>query len=87
MVSRRIGRVRIARSASDRVQEMSAWVDPQKMDGLEEDPRELGKAMRRMSKEIGENVGPEFDEVVDRLERGQTPAQIEKDLPDIDTSE
>jgi hypothetical protein len=28
-------------------------------------------------------MGPEFDEVVDRLERGQAPEDIERDLPDL----
>jgi hypothetical protein len=39
--------------------------------------------MRQMSDEMGEDLGPEFDEVVDRLERGQSPEEIEKDLPDL----
>jgi len=26
---------------------------------------------------------PEFDEVVDRLEKGQSPEDIERDLPDL----
>ena len=39
--------------------------------------------MRRMSRELGEDMGPEFDEVVDRLEKGQSPEEIEKDLPDL----
>lgn len=86
-ISRRIGRVRIARSESAHIQEMSDWVEPQRMDELEKNPRELGKVMRRMSKEIGGDVGPEFNEVVDRLERGQTPAEIEKNLPEVDAPE
>jgi len=32
---------------------------------------------------LGEDMGPEFDEVVDRLERGQSPDDIERDLPDF----
>jgi hypothetical protein len=32
---------------------------------------------------MGEELGPEFDEVVDRLEAGQSPEDIEKDLPDL----
>ncbi len=30
-----------------------------------------------------ETMGPEFDEVVNRLEKGQHPQQIEQDLPDL----
>jgi hypothetical protein len=39
--------------------------------------------MRQMSRELGEDMGPEFDEVVDRLEKGQSPEDIEHDLPDL----
>ena len=39
--------------------------------------------MRRMSGELGEEMPPEFDEVVDRLEKGQSPEEIERDLPDL----
>jgi hypothetical protein len=40
--------------------------------------------MRKMSNEMGEEVGPEFDEVVDRLESGQSPEDIEKAIPDLE---
>ena len=36
-----------------------------------------------MSSELGDEAGPEFDEVVDRLEKGQNPEEIEKELPDL----
>jgi hypothetical protein len=36
-----------------------------------------------MGSELGEDAGPEFDEVVGRLEAGQSPEEIEKDLPDL----
>ena len=39
--------------------------------------------MRQMGSEAGEELGPEFDEVVGRLEAGQTPEDIEKELPDL----
>jgi hypothetical protein len=32
---------------------------------------------------MGEEVGPEFDEVVSRLEKGQHPDQIEREMPDL----
>ena len=49
----------------------------------EEDPRTLGKAMRRMNREMGEDLGSEFNEVVERLESGQSPEVIEKAMPDL----
>jgi hypothetical protein len=36
-----------------------------------------------MSAETGEEMPPEFDEVIDRLESGQSPEQIEEAMPDL----
>jgi putative FmdB family regulatory protein len=79
-VQRRIGRIRIAKSEESR---MESIADPSSLEGLEDDPRALGKMMRKMSNEMGEDMGPEFDEVIDRLEAGQDPEEIEKSLPDL----
>jgi putative FmdB family regulatory protein len=80
-VQRRIGRIRIAKSEESRMDDLTDISD---LDGLENDPRALGKMMRKMSNEMGEEVGPEFDEVVDRLEAGQSPEDIEKAIPDLE---
>jgi putative FmdB family regulatory protein len=79
-VQRRIGRVRIAKSEDSRFEDMA---DPSALEGLEDDPRALGRMMRKMSSEMGEDLGPEFHEVVDRLESGQDPEEIEKAIPDL----
>ncbi len=79
-VKRRLGRVRIAKSDDQRLDDFS---DPSALDGLEDDPQALGRMMRKMSGEMGEDLGPEFDEVVERLEKGQSPEDIEKELPDL----
>jgi hypothetical protein len=52
-------------------------------EGLEDDPKAMGQMMRKMGKEMGEDLPPEFDEVVDRLEKGQSPEDIEKAIPDL----
>ncbi len=83
-VQRRIGRIRIARSDDSRLEEIG---DPAGLEGLEDDPKALGKVMRKMSSEIGEELGPEFHEVVDRLESGQSPEDIEKSMPELGTDE
>ena len=78
-VHRLIGRVRIARSSAiglDSLSDESAW---ENLD--QEDPRALASMMRSMSKEMGEDLPPDLDEVVDRLESGESPEDIEKDLP------
>ena len=79
-VSRRLGRVRFARSEESRI---DALADPSQLAGIEDDPRAMAKLMKQMSSEMGEDPGPEFNEVVDRLEKGQSPEQIERDLPDL----
>ncbi len=79
-VARRIGRVRIAKSEDRRIEDM---VDPSQLSGIEDDPKALGRLMRKMGDELGEDTGPEFDEVVSRLEKGQDPEQIERELPDF----
>ena len=39
--------------------------------------------MRRMADESGEDMGPEFGEVVSRLEKGEDPDAIEKSMPEL----
>ncbi|GAB4523053.1 MAG: hypothetical protein Fur0018_05540 [Anaerolineales bacterium] len=79
-VQRRINRVRIARTEESR---LAGLADPSALDGLEDDPKALGRMMRQMSSELGEDPGPEFHEVVNRLEAGQSPEEIESALPDL----
>jgi len=87
-VQRRIGRVRVARSVDSR---MDDFDDPSALDGLEDDPRALGRMMRKMSQEMGdemgEGAGPEFDEVINRLEAGQSPEEIESSMPELGLGE
>ncbi len=79
-ISRLISRVRMLRSEESRLDNLA---DPANLAGLEDDPKALGRMMRQMSSEMGEELGPEFDEVVDRLEAGQSPEDIEDALPDM----
>jgi putative FmdB family regulatory protein len=80
-VRRRISRFRLKRSEGSRMAEMA---DPASLEGIEEDPQAFGRMIRSMSRETGEDLGPEFDEVVDRLESGQSTREIEQALPDLD---
>lgn len=79
-VQRKFNRVRVARGDHGRLEDLA---DPSRLEGIDEDPRALGSMMREMQRELGEDMGGEFDEVVDRLERGQSPEDIERDLPDL----
>lgn len=79
-VRRRVPRVRVLRSDSSRMESLS---DPSMLANLEDDPVALGRMMRRMGSEMGEEMPSEFDEVVDRLESGQSPEEISKAIPDM----
>ena len=75
-----VGRVRIARSNTSVLDVIGELADPQNMAKMQDNPRELGRAM---SEEIGEEVAPEFNDVVEWLERGQSPDEIDDSLPDV----
>ena len=79
-VRRRMTKVRIAKSEDSRMENM---MDESALEGLEDDPKALGQMMKKMGKEMGEDLPPEFDDVVDRLEAGQSPEEIESALPDL----
>ena len=62
---------------------MESLSDPSSFGDVDEnDPRSIGKFMRRMGNEMGEDMGPEFNEMVGRLEAGEDPESIESDMPD-----
>ena len=77
-VRRRMTKVRIAKSDESRMESMADGFE-----GLENDPREMGRVMRKMGKEMGEELPPEFNEVVGRLEAGQSPEEIESAVPNL----
>lgn len=78
---RRLTRVRIAKSEESRMDSLESGMGD--LEGLENDPKALGRMMRKMGKEMGEELPSEFDDVVDRLESGQSPEQIESEMPDL----
>ncbi len=79
-VRRRMTKVRIAKSEDSRMESM---MDESALEGMEDDPKALGRMMKKMGKEMGEDMPPEFDDVVDRLEAGQSPEDIELAMPDL----
>ena len=80
-VRRRMTKVRIAKSEDSRMESMAD--DFSGIEGLEDDPREMARMMKKMGSEMGEELPPEFNEVVDRLESGQSPDEIESAIPDL----
>jgi len=78
---RLVSRVAVLRSEDSRLEDLA---DPGKLAGLDEnDPRSIARWMRKMSGELGEDLGPEFEEVTERLEAGQTPEDIEGAMPEM----
>lgn len=92
-LSRLVSRVRMVRGgASAGSDDTGAGAG---MDGMDEslmremgnldenDPRALGRLMRQMAAASGEDLGPEFGEVVGRLEKGEDPERIEREMGDM----
>jgi len=80
-LSRLVSRVRVVRSEESRLEDLA---DPASFGDLDEnDPRSIARFMRKMGDEVGEDMGSEFEEVVDRLESGESPEDIEQSMPDL----
>jgi putative FmdB family regulatory protein len=78
---RLVSRVSVLKSEEARLDSLS---DSSSLGDLDEnDPRSVARYMRKMSSEVGEDMGDEFHEVVDRLEAGQSPEDVEADMPDL----
>jgi putative FmdB family regulatory protein len=80
-LTRLVSRVAVVRSEESHLDDLA---DPSSLAGLDEnDPQSMARWMRKMGREMGEDLGPEFDEVIDRLESGQSPEDIEEAMPDL----
>ena len=84
-LTRLVSRVAVLRSEESRLDDLA---DPSSLGDLDEsDPRSIARWMRKMSDEMGEDLGDELDEVVDRLDRGESPEEIEQSMPDLGSLE
>jgi putative FmdB family regulatory protein len=80
-LGRLISRVSVVRSEDSRLDDLA---DPTMLGDLDEDdPKSIARWMRKMSAETGEEMPQEFDEVIDRLESGQSPEEIEESMPEM----
>ena len=80
-LTRLISRVRALRSEESRLDNLA---DESALAGLDEnDPKSMGRWMRKMAAESGEAMPSEFDEVVGRLESGEDAESIEKSMPEL----
>lgn len=75
---RLISRFAVVRGEDSHMEDLT---DPSAMGGFDEnDPVSIARYARKMGRELGEEMPPEFDEVVDRLESGQSPEEVEHEL-------
>jgi len=80
-LTRLISRVAVLRSEESRLESLA---DPSGLADLDEsDPRSVARWMRKMSEGTGENMGPEFDEMVGRLESGESPEDVERSMGEL----
>ena len=80
-LTRLVSRVAVIRSEESRLESLT---DESMLTGLDEnDPRTIGRWMRKMSQDMGEDLGDELSEVADRLEAGQTAEDIESSMPEL----
>ncbi|MDH3690279.1 MAG: zinc ribbon domain-containing protein [Gammaproteobacteria bacterium] len=49
----------------------------------EDDPKQIGRMMRKLYDATGLNVGPAMEEAIRRMESGDDPDQIEQDMGDV----
>lgn len=53
----------------------------------ENDPRSMARAVRKMADEMGEDLGPELEHALNRLEAGEDPEKIEQELEEMGLEE
>ncbi|NJM41261.1 MAG: DUF1178 family protein [Anaerolineae bacterium] len=88
-LGRLVSRVRVIRGGGNGTTEAGPAGDideslMREMENVDEnDPRALGRLMRKMAASAGEDLGAEFNEVVGRLEKGEDPERIEKEMGDV----
>lgn len=80
-LQRLLSRVAVLKSEASRMENLD---DPGLLSGLEnEDPRAMAHFMRKMSDDMGEPLDPEMNEVLNRLEAGESPDAIEQAMPEL----
>ncbi|MDO8671979.1 MAG: zinc ribbon domain-containing protein [Dehalococcoidia bacterium] len=61
----------VVKSEESRLDDLT---DPSSFGDLDEnDPKSMARWARKMGSEMGEDLGPEFDEMVERMEAGESP--------------
>lgn len=70
-LERLVSRVAVLKSEESRLEDLA---DPSSFGDLDEnDPKSMARWARRMSQELGEDMGDEFNEIVEQMEAGEMP--------------
>ena len=85
-LARLISNFAVLKSEESRLDDMA---DPAMFGDVDEnDPRSVARWMRKMGSEVGEDMGPEFDEMIEKMEAGEMPedfgADAGADFDDLD---
>jgi putative FmdB family regulatory protein len=76
-LERLISRVAVLRSEESRLEDLASGAGLADLD--ENDPRSVARWARRLGGEMGDDLGPEFDEMVERMEAGEMPDELSED--------
>ncbi len=81
-LTRLVSRIATIKSEDARLEALS---DPSSFGDVDEnDPKSVARFMRKMGDQMGgEDLGPEFGEMVERMEAGESPEEIEKSMPGL----
>ena len=78
--ARTIGRVAITKSEESRLDQLT---DSSILSAIDEnDPVAMGNFMKKMSQEVGGELGNDFDEVMDQLQSGEDPVSSNPNVAD-----
>jgi len=67
----------MVRAGSEEEALEDVFSDSKLLEGLERnDPRALAECGRRMARVAGEDLGPEYEEMLNRLEAGEPPEEV-----------
>ncbi|MGA2286654.1 MAG: zinc ribbon domain-containing protein [Dehalococcoidia bacterium] len=75
-LTRLVSRFAVVRTEDQRLDSLD---DDSLLSGVDEDdPRSVAAFARKMQAKMGEDVEPEFEEMIDRMEAGETPDDLDE---------
>ncbi|MER3404526.1 MAG: hypothetical protein C4289_04635 [Chloroflexota bacterium] len=79
---RLVSRFATLKSEEARLEELA---DPSSLGDIDEnDPRSVARWARKLGEQMGEDLPPEFDEMVDRMEHGEMPDDLDGEAGEVE---